>query len=132
MEFRRPDGFSVEVSVGSLEGFSGTADSLPVADPAGSEFWGDCRYGTPGEAIQKVVPIYPAESQVRHDQGLVILYVRIETDGKVSRLKPLRSPSPALAETTLEAVAQWKYKPRTCGGTPVKEETVLTVFFQAW
>jgi TonB family protein len=59
----------------------------------------------------------------------VSLYLRIETDGSVSHLTILQAPSPALGQASVDAVKHWKYKPRTCGGVPATDETVLQVTY---
>jgi TonB family protein len=57
-----------------------------------------------------VKPVYPQEARDARVQGVVILEVRIDTDGQVSEARILRS-IPMLDRAALEAVLQWKYQP---------------------
>jgi TonB family protein len=125
----RGQDFSVEVSNIRLEAISADPSAAPATDPQSSEFWRDCRDSTPAELVDVVSPRFPQESKMRHEQGIVSLYARIEPDGTVSHLRTLGSPSPSLERAAKEAVAQWKYKPRVCGGTPVTDETVIDSVF---
>jgi TonB family protein len=129
IRLQRPGGFSIEVSLKTLAEASGNADSLPVPDPARSEFWGACGDAILAKALQQPDPRYPEESKQKHEQGVVMIYARIETDGTVSHLRILSSPSPALARASLEGVKSWTYTPASCGGTPVRTETIITTVF---
>lgn len=120
---------SVEVSITRLEPASGNPDPPFVTDPGHSEFWRACRDIARPEGGSQVLPHFPEDSRAKREQGIVSFYARIETDGSISHLKTLQSPSPSLEHSAREAVEQWKYKPRTCGGTPVKEETIIDVSF---
>lgn len=122
--------FALDVIVDQLK----TRDEslpLPVPDSASSEFWASCTDPTPPEMISKqVFPHYPDEAKLHHEQGDVTIYERIEADGSVSHLHLLSAPSPALAQSAMDAVAKFRYKPPTCGGAPIRMETVATVVFR--
>jgi outer membrane biosynthesis protein TonB len=60
---------------------------------------------------------------------MVLLYARVESDGRVSHLRALSAPSVALAQASLDAVAHWKYTPQMCGSTPVTSETTIRIVF---
>jgi TonB family protein len=122
------DGYSIDISDTQLDALGAPPAAATVADPR-SELWQDCRDATPSEIAQQTPPRYPQESKERHEQGVVTVYARIETDGSVSHLKALQIPYPALAQATIDAVGRWKYKPRTCGGTPVREEKIIQVSY---
>jgi TonB family protein len=127
MKSRRRGELSVDISVEGLDAPSGGANSLPVPDPARSEFWGRCNDPIPGTLAHQTQPIYPEKSKSAHDQGMVKLYARIDSDGSVSHLRALSAPSVALAQASLDAVAQWKYTPTLCGNTPAAIESIITV-----
>lgn len=126
---QRKGDFSLDVSVQALTPPPGDAASLPVPDPARSEFWGTCKDAISPELKQRVDPIYPQQSKAGHEQGTVFLYARIESDGAISHLKALSGPSAGLAQAALDAVAQWKYTPEMCGNTPETTETIIEVIF---
>lgn len=126
--FKRGGGFSMEVSITLLQSDSESANAAPIADPH-SEFWPDCRGSAPAEALTMVQPRYPMEAKQRGEQGIVSFYARIEADGTLSHMKILQSSSPSLEQSAREAVMQWTYKPRTCDGAPVKDETIIDVAY---
>jgi TonB family protein len=109
----RPDGFSMEVAINRLEAISGVSSPAPTADPH-SEFWQACEGGIPAELINQAPPTYPSDSKQKHEQGIVSVYARIESDGTISHLESLQSPSASLEQATLQAVGRWKYSPRSC------------------
>jgi TonB family protein len=121
--------FSTTIAVAQVDSFSPPEPSARPPAPPNSQFWRDCRDAIPPELVQQTPPAYPGESKSNHEQGLVSLYLRIETDGSVSHLTILQAPSPALGQASVDAVKHWKYKPRTCGGVPATDETVLQVTY---
>lgn len=123
-------GFAIEVHVTSLKPFSGDATSLPAPNLAQAEMWGACDDVFPVEEIvQRVSPIYPQRSKQNGEEGTVMIYARIGADGGVSHLAVLTTPSQLLAEASLNAVSQWKYKPLSCGGRPQQSETIISINF---
>lgn len=75
-----------------------------------------------------VNPKYPKEARDRGIQGDVFLQAQIDTNGNVSDLKVLKG-DPILAEASMEAVKQWKYKPYLLDGEPVLVETTIKITF---
>jgi TonB family protein len=82
-----------------------------------------------GMLVKKVAPKYPEAARRGLIQGSVVLRAEIDTNGDVENLT-LVSGHPALAAAAIDAVKQWKYKPYTLNGQPVKVETLVTVRFQ--
>jgi len=126
---QRKGDFSLDVAVQSLAASAADEASLPVPDPARSEFWGTCKDAVLPELKQPVNPVYPQESKANHEEGTVLLYARIESDGTVSHLSQLSAPSASLAQASLDAVSRWKYTPDMCGNTPETTETLIMVVF---
>jgi TonB family protein len=75
-----------------------------------------------------VNPVYPQEARAARIEGIVILEARIETDGRVSQVRVLRSV-PELDEAAVEAVKQWQYTPTLMNGVPVPVIITTTVNF---
>lgn len=71
-------------------------------------------------------PSYPALAQRAGLQGKVTLQVRVRTDGSVEVLK-LMQGEPALADSAIAAVKQWRAKPLWINGKAV--EVISTVTF---
>jgi protein TonB len=78
--------------------------------------------------VRPVEPVYPLRAQQSNLQGSVVLLARISQDGNVESVQVVRGPD-ILANAALEAVRQWRFKPRSdaAGATPA--ETRITVNF---
>jgi len=80
------------------------------------------------EKVKNVLPVYPLEAQNARAQGVVIVEVRVEPDGRVSNARVMRS-IPQLDQAALDAVSRWEFSPaldRQGRATPV----ILTVTVQ--
>ena len=64
----------------------------------------------PPVKVKDVRPVYPREAQDAKVQGLVIVEVRIEPDGRVSNARVMRSV-PQLHQAAVDAVSQWVFSP---------------------
>ena len=53
----------------------------------------------------------------------------IEADGVPSHLTIIQHVSPQLDNAVMYAVRQWRYKPQTCGGKPVRVQDNVVVAF---
>jgi protein TonB len=82
-----------------------------------------------GSLLKKPQPVYPYISKMAHEQGTVVLAAVIGTDGRISDLETLSSPSPMLAKSAEEAVKKWEYKPYLLNSKPVEVETIVNVIF---
>jgi TonB family protein len=95
--------------------------------PAPALEFGWCSNAVDATIIDKQAPHYPPEARGNRVQGSSSVYTVIEADGSLSGLKVVQSAGNALDEATLAAVRQWKYQPATCGGVPIRTQTVITV-----
>ena len=73
-------------------------------------------------------PAYPEGAKADHVEGVVILELRIGSDGSVVDAKVMRS-IPMLDEAAVAAVRQWKYIPTLLNGAPVEVLMTVTVQF---
>ena len=80
--------------------------------------------------VHKVAPIHPPQAEVAHIRGVVLLDVLIGSDGSVASVH-LSQGDPALAQSAIDAVKEWTYKPTTVGGIPVEVVTQVRVPFGA-
>jgi TonB family protein len=62
-----------------------------------------------GRILTKVPPNYPENAKRSHVSGTVLLDALIGRDGRVHRLKIIKSPDPDLTIAASIAVEQWKY-----------------------
>lgn len=83
---------------------------------------------TPPSKTAHVSPIYSDEALRARVQGVVIVEVRIEADGKILHARILRS-IPMLDQAALDAVRQWEFTPTLQDGSPVPVLMTMTVQF---
>ena len=81
-----------------------------------------------GHRTHYVDPEYPLLARKAKLQGPVVLSAVIDTTGKVTNLRVL-SGHPLLAQSAVDAVKQWKYRPYVFEGQVVQVETTITVEF---
>jgi TonB family protein len=84
---------------------------------------------TGGQLVHRVPPVYPAQARLLHLEGTVILAAMVMEDGTLRDVK-LVEGSPVLAQSAVDAVKHWRYKPYELDGTPVKTETRITINFK--
>lgn len=73
-------------------------------------------------------PIYPQSAQEKNVQGAVELMASVAKDGSVVSVHVLSGPD-ILANAAVEAVKQWRFKPREEAGQAAFVETPITVNF---
>jgi protein TonB len=126
-----------ETVVGSKFGMEGGLEivppvpdpPLPPPDPAPRKavrVGGDIE---PPRKLKDVAPVYPAIAQSARIQGKVLLEALIGTDGRVDRVKVLRSV-PLLDEAAAAAVGQWVFTPTKLNGEAVQVVMTVTVDFR--
>jgi len=86
--------------------------------------------GTAGEQlVRRVDPVYPAAAQANRIQGPVVLEATIGTHGFLRHIRVV-SGNPLLADSVLDAVRGWRYRPHTERGRAVETETRIVVNFK--
>lgn len=80
--------------------------------------------------IHRVNPEYPDVARKSRVQGIVILEAVITKEGTVENVKVLRGVHPLLDQAAVNAVKQWRYKPATLNGKPVRVHSTVTVNFK--
>lgn len=83
-----------------------------------------------GLLIKRVKPVYPQAALAIHAQGAVQIEATVNKEGMVVNPKVL-SGDAVLAQSALDAVRQWRYKPYYLDGEPVEIKTQITVNFKA-
>ncbi len=81
-----------------------------------------------GHLIHQVAPVYPAEARRDEIQGVVVLQVVINKEGRIDDVKYISGPK-QLVQSAIGAVQQWRYQPYTLNGEPVSIETLVHVNF---
>jgi TonB family protein len=82
-----------------------------------------------GRLLYHVPPVYPAQARQARLEGTVILAAMVMEDGTVRDIKVVEGP-PVLAQSAVDAVKTWRYKPYQLDGKPVKIETRITINFK--
>jgi TonB family protein len=79
--------------------------------------------------VHRVEPEYPEEALQQKIQGSVVLEIHIGKDGAVQEMK-LISGSTLLARVAMDAVKQWRFKPRKVHGHFAEMQTKITLNFK--
>jgi len=80
--------------------------------------------------IKRVNPVYPEEARKAGIQGIVLLEAMVDEQGRVSRVKILKSESSVLNKPAIDAVKQWVYEPYILEGKPTPVLFTVTVRFK--
>lgn len=97
----------------------------PAADDGALRVGGNIK---PPRKVRDVRPDYPPIARAANVTGVVIIEVRIGTDGRVEDAHVLRS-IPLLDQAALEAVNQWEFTPTLMNGQAVPIIMTVTVNF---
>jgi len=82
----------------------------------------------PPRLIREVPPVYPEIARQSFVRGTVVLGVRVDTQGRVTEIKVLKS-IPLLNKAAVDAVRQWIYEPFILDGKPTPVVFSLNVVF---
>ena len=82
-----------------------------------------------GAIITKTQPVYPMLAKAKHISGAVILHAVISKEGTIEALDVISAPSEDLAESAVDAVSTWRYKPYLLNGKPTEVDTTVMVNF---
>jgi protein TonB len=76
-------------------------------------------------------PAYPEDARAAGQQGTVMLFVKVDAQGKVVSVRVSGSSGFAsLDERARSTVAgQWSFKPAKAGGVPVVSEVIIPIRF---
>jgi TonB family protein len=109
---------------------TGTASGGPPP-AAGGAAGGEGGSVTRPEVIEssRTLPDYPEAAQRAGLEGVVVLKATIDAQGRLQDLRVLRGVDPLLDEAALAAVRQWRFRPATRDGKPVRVEYMLTLDF---
>jgi len=113
----------------------------PEGDPTGRKGRGGLSPGGDGPFVpggdvkapvllHRVEPGYPELGRKLRQEGVVTLEAVITAEGTVEEIRVAGSAHPLLDEAALRAVRQWRYRPGTLNGRPVRVILTVTVNFQ--
>ncbi len=72
------------------------------------------------EVVTQVEAVYPPDALAARKEGTSTLLVTVDPDGMVSAAEVFEAAGGGLDEAALAAVRQWRFKPATRGGEPVR------------
>jgi periplasmic protein TonB len=81
------------------------------------------------EIVHQVKPRYPELARRTGTQGTVIVEAVIDEQGRVTNVRVLSGQPMGLDKAAIEAIQQWRFKPATLAGKPVKVYYTLTANF---
>jgi len=80
--------------------------------------------------IYKVEPEYSEEARKAKYQGVVVLYVEVEPNGRAQNMRVIQSLGLGLDEKAMEAVKKWRFRPGNKNGKPVTVVATVEVSFR--
>jgi protein TonB len=81
------------------------------------------------QPIDTPKPVYTEIARKARIEGIVIVQLVLDKNGRVTDAKALKSLPMGLTEATLETVRGWQYEPATLNGKPVEVYMSITVTF---
>ncbi len=82
-----------------------------------------------GVLLHRVEPVYPDDARQQKIQGPVVLDVHIGEDGTVQDVQVVSGP-PELAQASIDAVKQWRFKPHLVDRHATPMQTRITLNFR--
>ena len=80
--------------------------------------------------IYKVEPEYSEEARKAKYQGVVVIYVEVQPNGRAQNMRVIQSLGLGLDEKALEAVKKWRFRPGSKDGKPVTVVATVEVSFR--
>ena len=79
--------------------------------------------------ITHIAPEYPQDARKAGIRGRVLFRAVISESGEVESLELIESDHPALTKAASDAIRQWRYRPATKDGKPVRVFLTVTTTF---
>jgi protein TonB len=112
-----------------------------------TEFHGDASSPKPGEDaitlqaqpdvaakpnyLKNPEPVYPELARRRHEEGLVLVAVKVTAQGRAARVEIKKSSGFSLLDdAAVEAVRDWEFQPASIGSLAFESEIVVPVRFE--
>jgi len=80
--------------------------------------------------IKRVEPKYSSEARAAKLDGILTVYVDVETSGKPSNVQVIQGLGMGLDEQAIAAVKQWEFQPAMLAGMPVKSAQGVELSFR--
>jgi len=80
-------------------------------------------------AVKVISPRFPEDPEKRGVAGVAVAEIQIDRAGKVSAVRVLQAPDPAIEKAVAEAVKEWRFEPAMVGGAAVRVRGKLTFYY---
>jgi protein TonB len=81
--------------------------------------------------VSRIPPIYPAAAKHRGIEGWVRVRFEVDEQGQVGKVTVIEAePEGVFDDSVIRCVRQWRFKPGTVGGVPVRARAETTVRFE--
>ncbi len=125
-----PTGAPIAVAASSAGGPGFGASIATATAPARADPIHLPEAATPPRALgSNPPPDYPEEARKAGREGLVVLKIVIDEQGRVTAVSVVRGEEP-LTSAAVQAVSRWRYEPATLGGTPISIYRIVKVPFR--
>ena len=126
------DGGPVESRGDNIQSRGGTAIPVDTYNQQVDELAvGPCDEGacdTPPRLVQGVAPVYPPAAVLAEIEGSASVLFDLDADGRVVNAVVEEATHPAMGESALAALAQWRFEPARLQGRPVPLRQLRQVF----
>lgn len=78
---------------------------------------------------RQVAPVYPAQARRLGREGLVVLKLVIDAEGRLQGVEVVQAASFGFTEAALTAIRQSSYRPALRAGRPVQAQALITIRF---
>src|SRR6266404_6186261 len=99
---------------------------VPIACSA-SGASASCRDAVAPVLLNSPGPKVPGTFWQTHEAGKVVLQVWVETDGRVTFQRVVKTSGAEYSDLAAQAVRSWRYKPATCGGQPTRTDLTISM-----
>jgi TonB family protein len=86
----------------------------------------------PPQVLYRAEPEFSEEARRKKISGTVRVYLWVDENGDVSHVRVVQGVGYGLDEQAVDAVRQYKFKPATLNGEPVKVDLYIQVSFQIY
>jgi len=78
---------------------------------------------------RQVAPVYPAQARRLGREGMVVLKLAIDAEGRLQGVEVVQAASFGFTEAALTAIRQSSYRPALKAGRPVQAQALITIRF---
>jgi len=128
MVLKRDGGTVLDAEVVSLT-VATPADENAIEIPGGAQRREGCLDASLPSITKSVPPNYPKDARDKRQQGEVIAYALITSNGTLAHTTIVQTAGTLLDDSVLAAASQWQYEPARCENTPVESEALVPVRF---